>query len=85
MAIAKLIIEDLNVETGEVKWHTEIEGAPSVDDGQMTAAQVMAALIAAEIGKPEFRDKMWAAVEQMVKDSGATIANPDFHPSRKAS
>lgn len=86
MAIAKLIIEDLDIETGELKWHTEVEGAPALDDGHMTAAQVMMALIASEIDKPEFRRKMWDAVEKMVKDaSGVEIMNPQSHPSRKAS
>lgn len=86
MAIAKLIIEDIDLASGEVSFRTEVEGAPSLDDGHMTAAQVMAAVLTQEINSPAFRRKMWDAVERSIKSApGVSISNAQMSPNRKAS
>jgi len=79
MAIATLIIEDVDIRIGEVKVSTNIEGS-LVDDGQMTAAEVMLRTLVAELQNPAFRVKMWATVEQMTAGTEAKIANSEYKP-----
>lgn len=77
MAIATLIIEDVDVVTGEVRIGSKIEGS-LVDDGQMTAAELMVRVLLSEINTPSFRAKMWAQVEQMTAGTDARISNADM-------
>ncbi len=84
MAIAKLILEDVDVNTGEVSILTDIQGS-LVDDGQMTAAEVMLRVLLAEVNSPTFRAKVWAEIENLVSETpGASIANDDHNPNTKA-
>lgn len=79
MAIATLIIEDVDVLTGEVKISTKVEGS-LVDDGQMTAAELMVRVLVSEINTPAFRTKLWNSVEQMTAGTDAHISNLEHKP-----
>jgi hypothetical protein len=84
MALVRLILTDVDVDTGEVAISSEIEGS-LVDDGQMTAAELMARCLIEEINSDQFRSKMWRMVEDMIANKAdIKFRNPAFNPNNKA-
>ncbi len=81
MATAKLIINDVDLDTGKVEFDTEIEGS-LVDDGQMTAAEVMIRVLHGYVTTPEFKQRCWDQVQQMTEGrEGVRIANENQAPT----
>jgi hypothetical protein len=82
MAVATLIITDVDLEAGQVEVKCEVEGS-LIDDGQMTAAEVMIRVLHNEINNPTFRNKIWSEVAKMTADvPGVQIANDDQCPEK---
>lgn len=80
MATATLTITDINLDTGEVQIEAGVEGS-MIDDGHMTAAEVMIRVLHKEVNSPAFRQRLWAEIANMTKDrEGVEIANDDQAP-----
>jgi hypothetical protein len=82
MAICTLKIEDVDIDTGEVSITVEVEGS-KVDDGHMTAAEVMIRVLNNDVHSPAFREKLWAEIAKMTSGTNARIANDDQAPKKK--
>lgn len=79
MAIATLTITDIDLDTGEVQIEAGVEGS-KVDDGHMTAAEVMIRVLHKEVNSAAFRQRLWAEIANMTKGTDAVIANDDQAP-----
>lgn len=80
MAIATLTIEDINLDTGEVKFSGDVEGS-TTDDGFMTASEVMLRFLLEEVQTVEFRNKLWSKIGHMTDGrQGCEISNLQHAP-----
>lgn len=83
MAVATITITDIDLDTGQVQITCAVEGS-LVDDGQMTAAEVMIRVLDHEVKSPAFRNKVWAEVAKMTKGNEAVrIANDQHGPEQE--
>lgn len=83
MATAKMIITDIDLDTGEVRMDFEVEGS-TTDDGKMTAAEVMLRILHNEVTLPDFKNKVWAALHQIANERGGiTITNDNMDPTKE--
>lgn len=82
MAKATLTITDIDLDSGQVRIEADVTES-GVDDGHMTAAEVMLRVLHAEVTSTEFKNRVWAEVARMTagKD-GVSIANDAFAPQK---
>ena len=82
MAVATLKITDIDLDSGEVAISCEVEGS-KVDDGHMTAAEVMLRVLHAEVSSPAFKARVWSEIEKMTANQpGVEIANDQHNPRK---
>lgn len=81
MARAILTIEDTDIQTGQVKITIDVQDS-MIDDGRLTASEVMVRVLHTEIHTPEFREKLWKTISDMTNGTAVEIANDDLAPQK---